>query len=164
MWLCTPGGSIDYGSPILTDAFGLADMAFVTEPTGTFLYYTLNGSSAVRKLGVVAAPVPQTLQVQVTGVAGVPGSADSACESTARFEASGGVEVRRRVRPRVRHCSTPATASTPDGGQPGRPPRLQAEPSRAWINPTVAPPNCFADYDNSTTQHSFDAPIAAIAS
>ncbi len=77
VWACTPGGSVDYASPILTGAFGLADMAFVTEPTGTFLYYTLNGSSAVRKLGVVAAPVPQTLQVQVTGVAGVPGNADA---------------------------------------------------------------------------------------
>ena len=55
----------------------VASRAFATEPTGTFLYYTLNGSSAVRKLGVVAAPVPQTLQVQVTGVAGVPGMADA---------------------------------------------------------------------------------------
>ena len=77
VWLRTASGSIDYGSPILTGAFGLADMAFVDEPGGTFLYYTLNGSSAVRKLGIVAAPVPQTLQVQVTGVAGVPGNADA---------------------------------------------------------------------------------------
>jgi glucose/arabinose dehydrogenase len=76
VWVRTSSGSIDYGSPILTGAFGLADMAFVTEPTGTFLYYTLNGSSEVRKLGVVpAAPSPQTLQVQATGVAGVPANA-----------------------------------------------------------------------------------------
>ncbi len=77
VWLRTADGAIDYASPILSGAFGLADMAFATEPTGTFLYYTLNGSSAVRKLGVVAAAVPQTLQVQVTGVAGVPGTADA---------------------------------------------------------------------------------------
>ena len=78
VWLRTAGGSIDYGSPILTDAFGLADMTFVTEPTGTFLYYTLNGSNEVRKLGVGATPpAPQTLQVQVTGVAGVPVGVDA---------------------------------------------------------------------------------------
>ncbi len=77
VWMRTSGGSIDYGAPILTGAFGLADMTFVTEPNGTFLYYTLNGSSSVRKLGVVATPVPQTLQVQVTGVAGVPGTVDA---------------------------------------------------------------------------------------
>ena len=77
VWMRSASGSIDYGSPILTGAFGLADMAFVTEPNGTFLYYTLNGSSAVRKLGVVATAVPQTLQVQVTGVAGVPGTVDA---------------------------------------------------------------------------------------
>ena len=77
VWLRTASGSIDYGSPILTGAFGLADMTFVNEPGGTFLYYTLNGSSAVRKLGIVPVPVPQTLQVQVTGVAGVPADADA---------------------------------------------------------------------------------------
>ena len=76
VWLRTAGGSIDYGSPILTDAFGLADMTFVTEPTGTFLYYTLNGSSAVRKLGVAGAlGANQTLELQVTGVAAVPENA-----------------------------------------------------------------------------------------
>ncbi len=77
VWFRSASGTIDFGAPILTGAFGLADMAFVTESTGTFLYYTLNGSSAVRKLGVVASPVPQTRQLQVTGVAGVPGNADA---------------------------------------------------------------------------------------
>jgi hypothetical protein len=78
VWLRTAAGVVDYGRPILTDAFGLADMAFVSEPAGTSLYYTLNGSSEVRKLrtgGAVGAG--RTLEVQVTGLAGVPSSADA---------------------------------------------------------------------------------------
>ncbi|HYN33262.1 MAG TPA: PQQ-dependent sugar dehydrogenase, partial [Ilumatobacteraceae bacterium] len=76
VWLRTSTGVVDYNSPILTGAFGLADMAFVAEPTGTSLYYTLSGSSEVRKLRVGGAlPAGQTLEVQVTGVAGVPSDA-----------------------------------------------------------------------------------------
>ena len=76
VWLRTPNGLVDYDSPILTEAFGITDMAFVDEPTGTWLYYTLNGSSEVRKLGVGGAlPGGQTLEVQVTGLAGVPSDA-----------------------------------------------------------------------------------------
>ena len=77
VWLRTGAGAVDSGSPILTGAFGLADMTFVAEPGATTLYYTLSGSSEVRKLGVVVAPAPQTLELQVTGVAGVPADADA---------------------------------------------------------------------------------------
>ena len=75
VWFRSASGAIDFGSPILTGAFGLADMAFVTERTGTSLYYTLNGSSAVRKLTMIVPPTPQTRQLRVTGVAGVPADA-----------------------------------------------------------------------------------------
>jgi glucose/arabinose dehydrogenase len=78
VWLRTASGAVDYGRPVLTDAFGLADMAFVREPSGTSLYYTLNGSSEVRKLRVGGAiQAGQTLEVQVTGLAGVPANADA---------------------------------------------------------------------------------------
>ena len=77
IWLRDAAGGVDFGSPILTDAFGLADMTFVNEPGGAALYYTLNGSSQVRKLGFVLPPSPQTIQLQVTGVAGVPATADA---------------------------------------------------------------------------------------
>jgi glucose/arabinose dehydrogenase len=73
IWLRTAAGTVDYGAPLLTGAFGLADMAFVAEPVGTALYYTLNNSSQVRKLRISAAlPAGRTLEFQVTGRAGVP--------------------------------------------------------------------------------------------
>ncbi len=76
VWLRTSTGLVDYDNPILTDAFGLTDMAFVDEPTGTSLYYTLNGSSEVRKLALGGSlPGGQTLEVQVAGLAGVPSDA-----------------------------------------------------------------------------------------
>jgi len=76
VWMRTANGAVDYANPILSDAFGLTDMAFVNEPTGTSLYYTLNGSSEVRKLGLGGSlPAGRTLEVQVSGVAGVPSGA-----------------------------------------------------------------------------------------
>jgi glucose/arabinose dehydrogenase len=77
VWLRNASGGVDFDRPILTDAFGLADMAFIAEPGGTSLYYTLNGSSQVRRLSLVLPPTPQTIGLQVTGVAGVPGTADA---------------------------------------------------------------------------------------
>ncbi len=78
VWLRTASGAVDFGRPILTDAFGLADMTFVRESSGTSLYYTLNGSSEVRKLRAGGAiPAGQTLEVQVTGLAGVPTNTDA---------------------------------------------------------------------------------------
>ncbi|GAF89031.1 unnamed protein product, partial [marine sediment metagenome] len=77
VWLRSATGAIDYSSPVLRDAFGLSDMSFVDEPTGTSLYYTLNGSSQVRKLRAGSLLAGQTLELQVTGVAGVPLNADA---------------------------------------------------------------------------------------
>jgi hypothetical protein len=72
VWVRTADGAVDFDAPILTGAFGLADMAFVTEPTGPSLYYTLNGSSEVRRLRLGALTAGGTLELQVTGVGGVP--------------------------------------------------------------------------------------------
>jgi glucose/arabinose dehydrogenase len=72
VWVRTADGAVDFGAPILTGAFGLTDMAFVPEPTGSSLYYTLNGSSQVRRLRLGALPAGGTLELQVTGVGGVP--------------------------------------------------------------------------------------------
>jgi glucose/arabinose dehydrogenase len=78
VWLRGASGAVDFGRPVLTDAFGLADMTFVREPSGTSLYYTLSGSSEVRKLRIGGAiQAGQTLEVQVTGLAGVPTNADA---------------------------------------------------------------------------------------
>ena len=72
IWLRAANGAVDYAEPILTDAYGLTDMAFVAEPTGTSLYYTLNGSSQVRKLRIGSLAAGGTLELGVAGVAGVP--------------------------------------------------------------------------------------------
>lgn len=50
MWLRTAAGGVDYANPFATTAAGLADMAFIAEPGGYSLYYTLNGSNSVRKI------------------------------------------------------------------------------------------------------------------
>jgi glucose/arabinose dehydrogenase len=60
IWLRRANGSVDYNAPFVTDAFGLADMAFVQEPNGLALYYTKNGSAEVRRISYAAptASVP----------------------------------------------------------------------------------------------------------
>ena len=50
MWLLDADGDVDYGNPFTTTTAGLADMAFIAEPGGYSLYYTLNGSGTVRKI------------------------------------------------------------------------------------------------------------------
>lgn len=50
VWLRRADGSVDYDAPFTDGLFGIADMAFVTEPGGTSLYYTLTGRGEVRKL------------------------------------------------------------------------------------------------------------------
>ena len=52
MWLRASTGAVDYNAPFATGLFGIADMTFVDEVSGTSLYYTLNGSSQVRKITV----------------------------------------------------------------------------------------------------------------
>ncbi|HSP30029.1 MAG TPA: PQQ-dependent sugar dehydrogenase, partial [Ilumatobacteraceae bacterium] len=72
VWVRTANGAVDFDAPILTGAFGLTDMAFVPESTGTSLYYTLNGSSQVRKLRLGSLTAGGTLELGVAGVGGVP--------------------------------------------------------------------------------------------
>ena len=43
-------GSVDYGTPFASGLGGVADMAFVPDAAGYALYYTQNGSNAVRKI------------------------------------------------------------------------------------------------------------------
>ena len=75
IWVRTADGAVDFARPVLTDVYGLADMAFVDEPTGTSLYYTLNGSSQVRKLRLGSLGAGGTVELGVAGVAGVPSDA-----------------------------------------------------------------------------------------
>lgn len=60
IWLRRANGSVNYAQPFVTGASELADMAFVQEPNGLSLYYTLSGSSQVRRISLAspAAPVP----------------------------------------------------------------------------------------------------------
>jgi glucose/arabinose dehydrogenase len=57
IWLRRADGTVDYANPFSTGQFGLADMAFVMEPQGWALYYTLSGSGQVHKI-TVALPAP----------------------------------------------------------------------------------------------------------
>jgi len=50
MWLRDAAGQVDYDNPFASTSAGLADMAFIAEPGGYSLYYTLNGSGSVRKI------------------------------------------------------------------------------------------------------------------
>jgi len=72
VWVRQANGVVDWANPIVTGAFGITDMAFVTEPTGTSLYYTLNGASQVRRLRIAGIAAGSTLELGVTGAAGVP--------------------------------------------------------------------------------------------
>jgi len=73
IWLRTGAGTVDFAAPFARVSSGLADMAFVLEPDGYALWYTLNGSSQVRRIAPPrAAPSPasgplvlQTLPVPV---------------------------------------------------------------------------------------------------
>ncbi len=49
-WVRHANGVVDYGDPFITGRFGIADMAFVLEPSGWALYYTQNGNGQVRKV------------------------------------------------------------------------------------------------------------------
>ncbi len=50
IWFRSASGQLDYGQPFATVSRGLADMAFVLEPDGYALWYTLSGSSQVRRI------------------------------------------------------------------------------------------------------------------
>jgi glucose/arabinose dehydrogenase len=56
IWLREADGTVNYASPFATVSAGISDMAFVMEESGYALYYSLSGSSAVRKI-TYAAPV-----------------------------------------------------------------------------------------------------------
>lgn len=56
IWLREANGSVNYASPFATVSAGISDMAFVMEADGYALYYSLSGSSAVRKI-TAATPV-----------------------------------------------------------------------------------------------------------
>jgi glucose/arabinose dehydrogenase len=63
MWLRRANGSVDYNAPFAQIGSSAGDMAFVLEPDGYALWYTLNGSSAVRRISIdlpkTAASGPQ---------------------------------------------------------------------------------------------------------
>ena len=68
IWLRTAAGTVDFGAPFATGVFGLADMTFVDEVSGTSLYYTLNGSSQVRKITVPRTTVvPAGSKTRING-------------------------------------------------------------------------------------------------
>ncbi len=52
MWLRRSNGAVDYNSPFATVSSSVADMAFVLEPDGYALWYSLNGGSAVRRISI----------------------------------------------------------------------------------------------------------------
>jgi len=60
IWLRSRGGSVDYGRPFAEVPAGLADMTFVLEPDGYALWYTLNGSSQVRRIRATIAAQPSS--------------------------------------------------------------------------------------------------------
>ena len=67
IWLRSGTGAVDFSAPVAQVPAGLADMAFVLEPDGYALWYTLNGSSQVRRIApprpaVSPASGPQVLQ------------------------------------------------------------------------------------------------------
>lgn len=69
MWILSRGGAVDYGTPFTTGVGGLADMAFVLEPDGLWLYYTLNGSDQVRKLTITNPAVTPPGPLRYRGLA-----------------------------------------------------------------------------------------------
>ncbi|MDX2380488.1 MAG: PQQ-dependent sugar dehydrogenase [Acidimicrobiia bacterium] len=56
MWLRRSNGTVDYNSPFANLTFSAADMAFVLEPDGYALWYTLNAGSSVRRISIDLAP------------------------------------------------------------------------------------------------------------
>ena len=52
MWLRRSNGTVDYNSPFANVSFSVADMAFVLEPDGYALWYSLNAGSAVRRISI----------------------------------------------------------------------------------------------------------------
>jgi glucose/arabinose dehydrogenase len=56
MWLRRSNGTVDYNSPFANVSFSVADMAFVLEPDGWALWYTLNAGSAVRRISIDLPP------------------------------------------------------------------------------------------------------------
>ena len=52
MWLRRSNGAVDYNSPFANVSFSVADMAFVLEPDGYALWYSLNAGSAVRRISI----------------------------------------------------------------------------------------------------------------
>jgi len=68
MWLRTAAGAVNYDAPFATGLFGIADMTFVDEVSGTALYYTLNGSSEVRRITVPRSTVvPAGSKTRING-------------------------------------------------------------------------------------------------
>ncbi len=50
VWLRTAAGVVDWANPFIEGAFGITDMAFVSERSGAALYYTRDGSNVVRRV------------------------------------------------------------------------------------------------------------------
>jgi glucose/arabinose dehydrogenase len=70
IFLRTRSGTVDYDRPFATGLFGISDMAFVDEVSGTSLYYTLNGSNRVGKISV---PRPTVVPAgSTTRISGLP--------------------------------------------------------------------------------------------
>ena len=68
IWLRTAAGTVDFADPLLTGAFGITDMAFVDEVSGTSLYYTVNSTSEVRKITVPRSTVvPAGSKTRIAG-------------------------------------------------------------------------------------------------
>jgi glucose/arabinose dehydrogenase len=56
IWLRATNGSVDYGAPFATDAFGVTDMAFGFDATGRAVLYYVTSNGAVRAIRSTTAP------------------------------------------------------------------------------------------------------------
>jgi glucose/arabinose dehydrogenase len=68
IWLREADGSVDYGAPFATDAFGLTDMAFGFDSDGVMVLYYVQVGGGLRKITPNSIPA----QSQATGLKTVP--------------------------------------------------------------------------------------------
>lgn len=90
IWLRTATGAVDFGAPVARVSPGLADMAFVLEPDGYALWYTLNGSSQVRRIAPPRPAVSPASGPQVLQTLAVPDRAFDSRETTPAAPVRGG--------------------------------------------------------------------------
>ncbi len=68
IWIREPNGSVDYGSPFVTGAFGLTDMTFGFDSDGVMVLYYVQVGGGLRMIKPTTTPA----QAQSTGLKMVP--------------------------------------------------------------------------------------------